>query len=387
MPLLDLTFGQEKLLMDQILRDNPELMDYPQGYLAPLGDVIDHGDGSASVFLLGIPGKESQPQISGKVYSHYHRLDLDEYLKNQPHHLRVYRPDSVARLLRQLERQYGIVIPTSAVVAQALTRADSGSVVVQLTVPAARSFVLSKTSFTLQWQRPAQFSVQDAVLQTTLNAYTAPVAVPNWTLVSSDWLLPATEVALNDFAWGLVADGVYDPVTLNALAYKASRQTNGQSDFTGSAVLSNTANVRKCGLVVPDRRVDLQSVAASGGTGIVSVFYNAYRLSAQPYFLADSETALRTLLTQTAVGGDANASAATVAQLFNTLLGTQYGTWVCGATAGHLRNLWDSKLTERSNASLTFDGKTYNSRALWIPDANYSVSTVGGITIYYNATT
>lgn len=384
MPLLDLTYGQEKLLMDQILRDNPELMNHQSSFYAPLGDVIDHGDGTASVFLLGLPGKETAVQVSGKVYSRYRRLDLDTYLKAQPHNLKVYRPASTAKLLEQLQKQWGVIIPVDAVVAETLERKDSGNVVIQLTVPTERSFVLTKTSFTLSYSRPNKYPLSDVILTRAMSGYSAPTVQPNWSLISTDWLLPSTEIAKNDLLWQLTPGQSVPSSELSSIVTTVSNSTVTSLDVTGATVSFNAPNDRYCGSVIPDRRAE---IVVPGNVGALSVFYNAYRLSNQPYFLPDRETTLRGLLTETPVGENANARPGDVLDLFRTLLGESVGPWVNTDTGIKIRNVWDSTLAENQVVNLNFGNASYNRRALWLPKTENSITTVGGITVYYNATT
>ena len=384
MALLDLTYGQEKYLMDLIVRDNPELMNHPAAFYGPLGDVIDHGDGTASVFLLGIPGKETDVQISGKVYSKYSRIDLDRILSTQPHALRVYRPSDSDKLLEALASQYGIVIPAEAVTHQTFTRADSGTVVLELVAPAERCFVFTKRQFTLRWARPTTFALSDAWVTTGVGSLQSPTVVYDLAELSKDWYVPASELALIDVLAAQSPGVLADPTVLVPALTQASQNAAGAWDaarVTGLSVVSNNRSYdHYAGLQRAGCQLDLEL----GNGDDLTVHYDLPTLSKQPWTLADSESSLRSWLT--ALAPSLLPDSSELPQLFNVVTTESLGHWVIGA--GTIRNLTGATLiSNQAVPDIPIGNQTYNRVATLKPAAANSLSTAGLLTVYYNALT
>ena len=284
MAILDLQAGQEKVIKDLICKSNPQLLDYPDYFFRALGDVVDHGDGSCSVFLLGDPKDVELQQVSGKVFARYQRVNLAKYFQDVPHKIQLSNPRDVKQLLFHLGEQFGVLIPESMVVNATLAPTASGSVLVQLTVPANRSFVFDQTSYTLEWEPAAQVHLYDVLTVSRLPP--VPVTIQlNWAELSTDWFLPDTETELRTFLTAQTIGTLQPDVRWAAVVTAASRGDFGTWVFEDSAATRNlfgatlgrnSSDSYVAGTTPATRKAELTAVdSKTGGTGVISIYYNS----------------------------------------------------------------------------------------------------------------
>lgn len=393
MAILDLQAGQEKVIKDLICKSNPQLLDYPDYFFRALGDVVDHGDGSCSVFLLGDPKDVELQQVSGKVFARYQRVNLAKYFQGVPHKIQLSNPRDVKQLLFHLGEQFGVLIPESMVVNATLAPTASGSILVQLTVPANRSFVFDQTSYTLEWEPAAKVHLYDVLTVSRLPP--APVTIQlNWAELSTDWYVPATNYAVVDYISQLVPSGPYTTTGISAAFNAASRgevgtwvceNTTAKRNLWNSVIISNAANSAQCGLIKPHRRLVVRGKDAStGGHNDLSIFYSLIDFTAEEFVLPDSETTLRRWLTP--LGGNVTSwDTVKAPQLFNVVTGQKFGPWVAENSAVRIRNLWWSGITAHAGGTFIKDDVTYNRKMTWSPNGSYSTTTVGSLVFYYNS--
>lgn len=419
MAILNLQGGQEKYLKDLICRDNPDLLEFPDSYFKPIGDVFVYPDGYAGVFLTGNPGNVSQIQISGKVPVKYRRIDLRSYFKNIERGLYYKNPTSIHQILPQISRQFGIELNPDEIHDDVLSGEDTGTATVRFKFSEARSFVLNSNSFTIDWE-PAPYEYLSDVLSVSelsghepeipyleliegiftvseLNGLVPVPLVPQWDKISSTWFLPATQWQYIDLIWFYTTNGAYNAGTLAAVVNLASGGKQGtwvcensatKPNLFNSAIVSNINNTEYCGLRKPHRLLTISPVAGlTGGEGQIKVFYDITDLDREEFVLDDSQVTLRQWLNSMTAPVNAYWDVNKAPQLFNVVTGGKYGSWVAAANGGALRNLWGSGLSHNEWGNWTVNGKTYNRRAKWaLYNSNtYSVTSKGTLTVYYNA--
>lgn len=416
MAILNLAHGQEKYLKDLICRANPDLIEYPDSFFTPLGDVIDNHDGTCSVFITGEPGAVNQQQVSGKVLVTYQRLNLTNFFKNIPNGLYANSPTTTLQLLPLLEEQFGIVFDPNDVHNDPLSGGESGTALIRFKFPSGRSFVLDSPDVMIRWEKSSTVRLADVFTVSALNGHVPEIPflslieaifsiaelnglapetiVPNWTKLSTGWFIPSTEWALLDQIYYWSVGGGYNASTLAALINKASQgkfgsfvcdDTAERPNLWNSGIVGNTANSDYCGFKIPSRKLTISPVPElSGGVGEMSVFYDLIRLDKEEFVLDDEQTELRQWL-----GGlvaPASVWDATKAPLlFNTVTNSKFGTWIAADNAQRVRNLWGSDLTSNEAGSWELNGKTYNRKAVWSLSGSYSNTSTGPLTVYYNA--
>lgn len=417
MAILDLTHGQEKLLQSLIVRENRELLEFPDSFFRPIGDVIALPDGRAAAYLLGDPQDVETLQISGKVYVKYTRLDLARFFANINRGVFIANPTSTQQLVARMGEQFGIVIPEAMVYDDPLS-GESGTVTVRLKVDPKRSFILSSTEFELSWEKPRALDLRDLFTSANLvgfdpeipylemieniftvsglNGHSAKV-VPYWPELSSDWYVPGTNWSIIDAIYFYAANGAYNASVVANMVNVASQGKEGvwvcdnsatKPNLYGGRIASNGANTEYCGLKIPARKLVFSPVAgATGGEGDINIFYEIVDLSDETFVLDDSQVALRQWLNSMNAPVYAYWDVNKAPQLFNVVTGNKYGSWVASGSGGLLRNLWGSGLELNERGSWTVGGKTYNRRAKWtlFNWPNYSVTTKGALNVYYNA--
>ena len=418
MAILNLSAGQEKYLKDLICRDNPDLLEFPDSYFEPLGDVIPHENGFASVFLTGNPGTVDDKQISGKVPTRYQRIDLSLYFKNIPRGLYYKNPTSVHQILPQLSRQFGLDFNPDEIHNDALSGEETGEALVRFKFAPGRSFVLTSNEFTVRWEPSPYTFLTDVFTASKLSGHVPEIpfleliegiftvsalsghaakVVPYWPKVSSDWYIPGTNWVIIDAIYFYAANGAYALATMASAVNVASRGKQGNWVCENSAtkpnlyngrIASNGANTEYCGLQIPARKLVFTPVAeATDGEGDINLFYEIVDLNKEEFVLDDSQTALRQWLNSMTAPMDAYWDVNKAPLMFNVVTGGKYGNWAASGSAGSLRNLWGSGLEKNEWGSWTVNGKTYNRRAKWslYNWYTYSVTTKGSLNVYYNA--
>ena len=415
MAILDLTHGQEKLLQSLIVRENRELLEFPESFFRPIGEVNVLPDGRVAAYLLGDPQDVETQQISGKVYVKYTRLDLARFFANINRGVFITNPTSTQQLVARMGEQFGIVIP-EAMVHDDPVSGENGVVKVRLKVDPKRSFILSSTEFDLRWEKPRALDLRDLFTSANLSGFdpeipylemleniftvsnlsntTDPSVTKHWSVLSEDWFIPKTEWALIDFLIDLTVGGAYSATKIAEAVNKASRGLYGTFVCDNTATKPNlwnsaisaqkTVNVW-AGLNKASRCVEVSPDHSKvGGDGVLKLFYNQINLNEEEFALVDAQTDLRSWIT--ALAAPAGTWDTTKApQLFNAVTGQKYGTFIASSGGNTYRNLWWSGLTENIAGSWVFEGVTYNRRAKWTLNGAYSRSVVGVLTFYYNA--
>lgn len=284
MAILDLQAGQEKVIKDLICKSNPQLLEYPDYYFRPLGDLVDHGDGTVSVFLLGDPADVETQQVSGKVFARYSRVDLTKYFQGIQHKIQLSNPRDVKQLLWHLGEQFGIVIPESLVVNVALAPTASGSVLVQLTTQPNRNYVFNQTEYTLEWEPAPLVHLYD-VLTVSRLPVTPAVVTLDWAELSSDWFVTDDQTALRTFAESLVVGQPFDGAQLAALVTNASQSDFGTwmyaaegsgRNLYGAEIAANNIGEYSAGIHDANRCLVITPVDLhTGGVGQITVYYNS----------------------------------------------------------------------------------------------------------------
>lgn len=393
MAILDLQAGQEKIVKDLICKANPSLLDFPDYCFRKLGDLVDHGDGTCSVFLMGEPKDVETQQVSGKVFARYKRVNLSKYFQGIQHKIQLTNPRDLKQLLFHLAEQFGVVIPLSMVTNVALAPTASGSILLQLNVAASRSFVFDQTSYTLEWEPAAKAHLYDLLQQTELAKSVAALSL-DWAAISTDWYVPATNYGVVDYISQLVASGPYTTTGISAAFNTASRgevgtwvceNTTAKRNLWNSVIVANAANSTPCGLIKPHRRLVVRGKdAATGGHNDLSIFYSLIDFTAEEFVLPDTETTLRRWLTP--LGGNVTSwDTVKAPQLFNVVTGQKFGPWVAENSAVKIRNLWWSGITAHISGTFVKNGVTYNRKMTWSPNGSYSSTTVGSMVFYYNS--
>lgn len=418
MAILNLSAGQEKYLKDLICRDNPDLLEFPDSYFEPLGDVIPHENGYASVFLTGNPGTVEDKQISGKVPTRYQRIDLSLYFKNIPRGLYYKNPTSVHQILPQLSRQFGLEFNPDEIHNDPLSGEDVGEALVRFKFSPGRSYVLTSNEFTVRWE-PSPYTylsdvftvdrlnghvpeipflelIEGIFTVSTLNGHTNAV-VPYWPKLSSDWYIPGTEWGVIDAIHFYAANGAYNAGTMVTAVNTASKKKQGtwycdnsvnKPNLFNGRIVSNGDNTEFCGLLKPARRLVFSPAAGlTGGTGDINIFYETVDLSKEQFVLDDSQVSLRQWLNSMNAPVNAYWDVNKAPQMFNVVTGSKYGNWVASGSGDPLRNLWGSGLETNEWGDWTVNGKKYNRRAKWslYNWYTYSVTTKGSLIVYYNA--
>lgn len=416
MAILNLAHGQEKYLKDMICRANPELIDYPDSFFTPLGDVIDNHDGTCTVFLTGEPGSVEDQQVSGKASVTYKRLNLTTFFKNIPNGLFANKPTSTLQLIPLIEEQFGIAFDPDDVHDDPLPGTESGTTLVRFKFPPGRSFVLDLPEFMISWEKSRTIRLNDVFTVSALNGHvpeipfltliegifsitelnglTPETVVPNWTKLSTGWFIPSTEWALLDEVFYWTAGGGYNADTLAALINKASQgkfgnfvcdDTATRPNLWNSGIVGNGSNSEYCGFQIPSRKLTITPPAeVSGGMGEMAVFYDLIRLDKEEFVLADDQTVLRQWLSSL-VAPATTWDVTKAPLLFNTVTQNKFGTWIAADNSQRIRNLWWSGLTSNGAGSWTVDGETYNRKAVWTLSGDYSNTSTGPLTVYYNA--
>lgn len=415
MAILDLTHGQEKLLQSLIVRENRELLEFPESFFRPIGDVIALPDGRAAAYLLGDPQDVETHQISGKVYVKYTRLDLSRFFANITRGVFITNPTSTLQLIPRLAEQFGIVIPEEMVFDDVIS-GESGTAVIRLKVDTKRSFILSSNQFDLRWEKPRAIDLRDLFSTAALSGFdpeipylemieniftvsnlsntTDPAVTNHWSVLSEDWFIPKTEWALLDFLLDLTVGGAYAPTKIAEAVNKASRGLYGTFICDNTATKPNLWN----GAVSAQKTVDVWAGLNKAkrcvefspdptkvdGDGVLKLFYNQISLNDEEFVLPDAQTDLRSWLTPMVApvtSWDVNRAPT----LFNVVTGQKYGPWIASSGGATYRNLWWSGLTENLVGSWVVDGVTYNRRAKWSLSGSYARTVTGVLTFYYNA--
>lgn len=414
MALLDLTYGQEKYIKDLIVRENPSLIDQPDAFFKPLGDVIAHPDGSASAYLLGDPQDVELQQVSGKVYVRYNRIDIAALLRNTKP-LYATNPTSTLQLLTHLRKQAGLVFPPEQVYDDPLSGEESGVATIRLKTPASRCFALTTNEFTVSWVKSPYVELSDAFTVSELDGF--PLVLPylsdignyfttseligftdltvtqQWEKLSSGWYIPNTEYAIIDHFYNRTVDGSYSATVIADAVNKASKGRHGvfvceandvRPNLYNGRITANAVNTAWCGLKKPDKLLEFEPLPAwSGGVGKMKLFYDLVDLDKEVFVLEDSETALRQWLNGLAAPAG-TWDVVKAPQLFNVVTKGKFGPWVAVNGSPYVRNLWWSELTKNENADITIDGVHYNRRCVWTPSGTYSNTSRGSLTFYYN---
>lgn len=419
MAILNLAHGQEKYLKDLICRANPDLIEYPDSFFTPLGDVIDNHDGTCSVFITGEPGAVNQQQVSGKVLVTYQRLNLTNFFKNIPTGLYANNPTTTLQLLPLLEEQFGIVFDPNDVHNDPLSGSESGTALIRFKFPSGRSFVLDSPDVMIRWEKSSTVRLTDVFTVSALNGHVPEIpyleliegiftvsalndlvpvpAVPQWDKVSSNWFVPSINWQIIDQIWFYTTNGAYNTDTLAAAVNLASEKKQGiwvcensatKPNLFNSGIVSNVNNTEYCGLRKPHRLLTINPAPGlTGGEGKIKVFYDITDLDREEFVLDDSQLDLRRWLNSMTAPVYAYWDVNRAPHLFNVATGGKYGSWVAAANGGALRNLWGSGLAFNEWGDWTVNGKKYNRRAKWtLFNSNiYSVTSKGTLTVYYNA--
>lgn len=415
MAILDLTHGQEKLLQSLIVRENRELLEFPDSFFRPIGEVNTLPDGRVAAYLLGDPQDVETHQISGKVYVKYTRLDLSRFFANISRGVFITNPTSTLQLIPRLAEQFGVVIPEEMVHDDPIS-GESGTAVIRLKVDPKRSFILSSDEFALHWEKPRALDLRDLFSTAALSGFdpeipylemieniftvsnlsdtAEPVATNHWSVLSEDWFIPKTEWALLDFLLDLTAGGGYVPAKLAEAVNKASRGLYGTfvcddtstkpNLWNGAVTAQKTVDVW-AGLNKASRCVEYQPDPAKvDGDGVLKLFYSQVSLNDEEFVLLDDQTDLRSWLTPM-VAPVTSWDTVKAPQLFDVLTDQKYGPWIASSGGATYRNLWLSDLTENLDGSWVVDGVTYNRRAKWTLSGSYARTVNGVLTFYYNA--
>lgn len=415
MAILDLTHGQEKLLHSLIVRENRELLEFPESFFRPIGEVNVLPDGRVAAYLLGDPQDVETQQLSGKVYVKYTRLDLSRFFANINRGVFITNPTSTLQLIPRLAEQFGIVIPESMVHDDPIS-GESGTVTVRLKVDTKRSFILSANEFELRWEKPRTIDLRDLFGTANLTGFNPevpylemiesiftvanlsdtpdPAVTKHWSVISEDWFIPKTEWVLLDFLLDLTVGGGYDPTKTAQAVNKASRGLYGTFVCDNTATKPNLWNGAIAAQKVVDVWVGLNKAKRCvefrpdpvrvDGDGVMKLFYNQVSLDNEVFVLSDAETTLRSWITSLAAPAG-SWDTVKAPQLFNAVTGQKYGPFIASSGGPTYRNLWWSGLNENISGSWSVGDVTYNRRAKWVLNGAYARTVIGTLTFYYNA--
>lgn len=178
MAILNLFQGQEKYLKDLICRDNPDLIEFPDSFFTPIGNVIENQDGTCSVYIRGEPGTVEEQQISGRTLVTYRRISLTDWLKSIPRGLYVNTPTTVHQLIPLIEEQYGLVFDPDVIHNDLLSGEETGTALIRFTFSLERSFILDSVEFELQWEKPRTVRLKDLFTVSALSGHIPEIQQP-----------------------------------------------------------------------------------------------------------------------------------------------------------------------------------------------------------------